>query len=59
MKPATRALVVALACELPADRKVPLSRFSLSELTVEVANRVEAEHIAPSRSTIWRLLELL
>src|SRR5437879_3348913 len=56
MKPATRALVVALACERPADRKVPLSRYSLSELTVEVANRLEAEHIAPSRSTIWRLL---
>jgi hypothetical protein len=56
MKPATRALVVALACERPADRQVPLSRYSLSELTVEVANRLEAEHSAPSRSTIWRVL---
>ena len=40
LTPATRALVVALACERPADRDVPLSRYSLSELTVEVANRL-------------------
>ncbi len=30
IKPTTRALVVALACERPADRDVPLSRYSLS-----------------------------
>ena len=52
----TRALVVALACERPADRKVPLSRYRLSELTVEVAQRLPAGNIAPSRSAIWRLL---
>jgi transposase len=55
-KPTTRALVVAVACERPADRDVPLSRYSLSELTVEVANRLEADAVAPSRSAIWRLL---
>jgi transposase len=55
-KPATRALVVAVACERPADHDVPLSRYSLSELTAEVANRLEAEDVAPSRSAIWRLL---
>src|SRR5215831_970064 len=54
--PATRALVVALACERPADREVPLRRYSLSELTVEVANRLPSEHVAPSRTAIWRLL---
>lgn len=56
IKSTTHALVVALACERPADRDVPLSRYSLSELTVEVAERLGAEEIAPSRSAIWRLL---
>jgi hypothetical protein len=53
---ATRALVVALACERPADGEVPLRRYSLSELTVEVATRLPSEHRAPSRTTIGRLL---
>lgn len=35
IRPTTRALVVALACERPADRNVPLSRYSLSELTLK------------------------
>ena len=56
IQPTTRALIVAVACERPADRDVPLSRYSLSELSVEVANRLGAEEVAPSRSTIWRLL---
>jgi transposase len=56
IQPSTRALVVALACERPADRHVPLSRYSLSELTLEAAHRLEAEAYAPSRSAIWRLL---
>jgi len=56
LKPATRALVVALACERPADRAVPLRRYSLSELTVEVANRLPSAYVAPSRTAIWRLL---
>jgi transposase len=56
IKPTTRALVVALACERPVERGVPLRRYSLSELTVEVANRLGPEQIAPSRSAIWRVL---
>ncbi len=55
-KPGTRALVVAVACERPAERGVPLRRYSLSELTVEVANRLQKGEKAPSRSGIWRLL---
>ncbi len=30
--PVTRALTVALACERPAERNVPLSRYSLAEI---------------------------
>ena len=56
MKPKTRALVVALACSSPGDRDVPLSRYSLSELTVAVASRLEADTSASSRSAIWRVL---
>ena len=56
IKPRTRALVVALACSRPGDRDVPLSRYSLSELTVEVASQLEADTSAPSRSAIWRVL---
>ncbi len=56
LKPTTRALVVALACERPAEREVPLSRYSLSELSVEVADRLGANDVAPSRSSIWRVL---
>jgi len=56
IKPATRALVVALACERPADRAVPLRRYSLNELAVEVANRLPNEQVAPSRTAIWRVL---
>jgi len=54
--PATRALVVALACERPADREVPLRRYSLSELTVEIAHRLPSQEVAPSRTAIWRWL---
>jgi transposase len=54
--PAARALVVALACELPAERNVPLSRYSLSELSVEVADRLGGDDIAVSRSSVWRVL---
>jgi transposase len=51
----SRALVVALACERPAQRAVPLSRYSLSDLAAEVAHALGAAK-APSRSTIWRWL---
>jgi transposase len=54
--PTTRALVVALACELPAERNVPLSRYSLSELSLEVADRLGTDDVALSRSSVWRLL---
>jgi hypothetical protein len=47
---------VALACERPADRRVPLRRYSRSELTVEVANRLPNSHVAPSQTAIWRVL---
>jgi transposase len=55
LPPTTRAVVVALACERPAERDVPLSRYSLSELAAEAANVLGAEH-GPSRSSIWRWL---
>jgi transposase len=55
LAPTTRAVVVALACERPADRGVPLSRYSLSELAAEAANVLESV-VPPSRSSIWRWL---
>ena len=55
LPPTTRALVVALACERPAARDVPLSRYSLSELAAEAAQVLGAE-AGPSRSSIWRWL---
>jgi transposase len=54
LAPTTRALVVALACERPADRGLPLSRYSLGELAAEAANVLAAP--PPSRSSIWRWL---
>ncbi len=55
LPPTTRALVVALACERPAERDVPLSRYSLSEIAAEVAH-VLGTAASPSRSSIWRWL---
>jgi transposase len=51
----SRALVVALACERPAERGVPLSRYSLSELTAEAAAVLGTDG-GPSRSSVWRWL---
>jgi hypothetical protein len=45
--------VKSLACELPATRGVPLSRFSLSELAAEAAKEMR---VCPSVSTIGRWL---
>jgi hypothetical protein len=47
--------VVALACEVPAQRQEPLSRYSTGDL----ARLIAAHPAAPplSRSTIWRLLD--
>ncbi len=49
------ATVTALACELPAQRGEPLSRYS----TAEIARVIQAHPDAPamSRSTIWRILD--
>src|SRR6266542_4616859 len=55
LTPATHALVIALACELPAKRNMPLSRYSLSELAAQVADELGPEAGA-SRSSIWRWL---
>jgi hypothetical protein len=47
--------VVALACELPAQRREPLSRYSTGDL----ARLIAAHPAAPplSRSTVWRILD--
>ena len=50
---ADRAEVVALACALPAESGVPLSRWSCPELVRELATRCQ---IAASASTIRRWL---
>jgi len=55
IRPATRALVVAVACERPAERAAPLSRYSVTELTAQVAAVVQ--EAAPSRSSVWRILD--
>jgi hypothetical protein len=49
------ATVKALACELPAQREQPLSRYS----TADLVRYVEAQPAAPalSASTIWRILD--
>jgi DDE superfamily endonuclease len=49
-----RAEVLALACELPAERGVPLSRWSSVELAREAATRGIVEQI--SGITVWRWL---
>ncbi len=45
----------ALACELPAQRAVPLSRYSTADLTRLIAAHPEAPPM--SRSTVWRILD--
>ncbi len=52
--PAQVAEVKALACELPAEQGVPLSRWSAAELAVEAVKRgIVAQIVAV---TIWRWL---
>ncbi len=48
------AQIKALACQLPAERGIPLSRFSITELVREVVS----EAIVPSvsASSVWRWL---
>ena len=52
--PQVRAEVIALACELPAEKGVPLSRRSSSELAREAQARGIVERI--SGVTVWRWL---
>ena len=49
------AMVKALACELPARRDQPLSRYSTAELARLVGDRPDAPPMSPS--TIWRILD--
>lgn len=44
-----RALITALACELPAERQLPLSRLSTADIHGQAAREVA---LCPSRSTI-------
>ena len=45
----TRALVTAIACELPANRGLPLSRFSSADIHDQAAQELDP---CPARSTI-------
>jgi transposase len=59
--PAVRAEAVALACALPAEHEVPLSRWSCPEIARELAARrqpaaVSTAPSAPSASTVRRWL---
>jgi hypothetical protein len=49
------ATVKAVACEPPAHREQPLSRYSVADLAQLLAQ--EPTLGAPSRSTIWRILD--
>ena len=52
--PHVRAEVIAMACELPVESGVPLSRWSSSELAREAITRGIVEQI--SGVTVWRWL---
>ena len=52
--PRTLVQVKAIACELPAERGLPRSRFSISDLHTEI--RKERILPLPSRTTLWRIL---
>ena len=52
--PLDHALVKAVACELVAETKQPLSRQSLADVTARVRTVLG---IPISRSTVWRILE--
>lgn len=51
--PVQRAQVVALACELPADRGMPLSRWSSFELACEAIEAGIVTDISPSTVARW------
>jgi len=52
--PLDHALVKALACELVAETKQPLSRQSLADVTVRARHALGTPI---SRSTVWRILD--
>src|SRR6266487_2289194 len=52
--PHVRAEVIAMACALPAEQGVPLSRWSAAELAREAVGRGIVEQI--SGVTVWRWL---
>ena len=52
--PLDHALVKALACELVAETKPPLSRQSLADVTVRARHALGTPI---SRSTVWRILD--
>ena len=52
--PLDHALVKAVACELVAETKQPLSRQSLADVTARVRNALGKPI---SRSTVWRILD--
>lgn len=52
--PVQVAEIKALACELPSERGVPLSRWSTAEIAVEAVHRGIAAAI--SSATVWRWL---
>lgn len=52
--PLDHALVKAVACELVAETKQPLSRLSLADVTARVRNALGTPI---SRSTVWRILD--
>lgn len=53
--PLQTATVVALACEVPAQRSEPLSRSSTADLARLVSAHPDAPPISPS--SIWRILD--
>ena len=52
--PRVRAEVKAIACELPAERGLPLSRFSAADIRQVLLSEEIVEAISPS--TVWRYL---
>lgn len=52
-KPAAVAEVKALACQLPAETGVPLSRWSHAELSAEAVNRGIVESVSVSTVRRW------
>jgi len=52
----TRAVVTAIACELPADRGLPLSRFSPADIHPEAVQELNP---CPARSTHLEFREMV